>query len=90
MNRTTPRPSITNTASVPSPTPYSIAAVATSLAVPELRYVLDADLGGEAPCYLTGMASMAIATTGMLMPAVFVLTQPDTAALTLCGARRPR
>jgi acetyl-CoA acetyltransferase len=37
-------------------------AVATSLAVPQLRYVLDADLGGQAPCYLTGMAAMAVAT----------------------------
>jgi acetyl-CoA acetyltransferase len=37
-------------------------AVATALAVPELRFVVDADLGGQAPCYLTWLASMAIAT----------------------------
>src|SRR5687768_12785095 len=37
-------------------------AVATSLAVPQLRYVLVADLGGQAPCYLTGMAALAIQT----------------------------
>lgn len=36
--------------------------VATSLAVPQLRFVVDADLGGQAPCYLTWLASMAVAT----------------------------
>ena len=37
-------------------------AVATSLAVRQLRFVVDADLGGQAPCYLTWLASMAIET----------------------------
>lgn len=37
-------------------------AVATSLAVPRLRFVIDADLGGQAPCYLTWLASMAVET----------------------------
>jgi acetyl-CoA acetyltransferase len=37
-------------------------AVATSLAVPQLRFVVDADLGGQAPCYLTWLASMAVTT----------------------------
>ena len=37
-------------------------AVATSLAVPELTFVVDANLGGQAPCYLVGLAAMAIAT----------------------------
>jgi acetyl-CoA acetyltransferase len=37
-------------------------AVASALAVPELRFVVDADLGGQAPCYLTWLASMAVAT----------------------------
>ena len=35
-------------------------AVATSLALPELRFVIDADLGGQAPCYLTMLAAMAV------------------------------
>lgn len=35
-------------------------AVATSLAVPQLKYVVDADLGGQAPCYLVWLASLAI------------------------------
>lgn len=37
-------------------------AVATSLAVPELRFVVDADLGGQAPCYLVMLAAMAVET----------------------------
>ncbi|MCU1485661.1 MAG: Acetyl-CoA acetyltransferase [Actinomycetia bacterium] len=37
-------------------------AVASALAVPQLRFVVDADLGGQAPCYLTWLASMAVAT----------------------------
>ncbi len=37
-------------------------AVATSLAVPQLRFVVDADLGGQAPCYLTMLAAMAVET----------------------------
>ena len=35
-------------------------ALATALAVPELRFVVDADLGGQAPCYLTWLAAMAV------------------------------
>ncbi|HEX6311228.1 MAG TPA: acetyl-CoA acetyltransferase [Acidimicrobiia bacterium] len=35
-------------------------AVATTLALPELRVSLDADLGGQAPCYLVGLAAMAV------------------------------
>ena len=37
-------------------------AVATALAVPQLRFVVDADLGGQAPCYLVWLASMAVTT----------------------------
>jgi acetyl-CoA acetyltransferase len=37
-------------------------AVATSLALPQLRFVVDADMGGQAPCYLVGLAASAIAT----------------------------
>jgi acetyl-CoA acetyltransferase len=37
-------------------------AVATALALPELRIALDTDLGGQAPCYLVGLAAMAIET----------------------------
>jgi acetyl-CoA acetyltransferase len=37
-------------------------AVASALAVPQLRFVVDADLGGQAPCHLTWLASMAVAT----------------------------
>ena len=37
-------------------------AVATSLAVPQLRFAVDADLGGQAACYLVWLASMAIET----------------------------
>jgi acetyl-CoA acetyltransferase len=37
-------------------------AVASALGVPQLRFVVDADLGGQAPCYLTWLASMAVAT----------------------------
>lgn len=36
-------------------------AVATGLALPGLRYVLDAQLGGQAPCYLVGQAAAAVA-----------------------------
>jgi acetyl-CoA acetyltransferase len=36
--------------------------IATTLAVPELRFVVDSDLGGQAPCYLTWLAAMAIET----------------------------
>jgi acetyl-CoA acetyltransferase len=35
-------------------------AVATSLNLPELRFVIDADLGGQAPCYLVMLAAMAV------------------------------
>lgn len=35
-------------------------AVATGLAVPGLRFVLDAHLGGQAPCYLVGRAAAAV------------------------------
>jgi len=37
-------------------------AVATALAVPELRFVVDADLGGQAPCYLAWLTAAAIET----------------------------
>jgi acetyl-CoA acetyltransferase len=37
-------------------------AVATTLAVPSLRFSVDADLGGQAPCYLVGLAAMAVET----------------------------
>jgi acetyl-CoA acetyltransferase len=37
-------------------------AVATALAVPELRLALDVDLGGQAPCHLVGVAAMAVET----------------------------
>lgn len=37
-------------------------AVATSLAVPQLRYSLDVDLGGQAPCHLVTQAAAAVAT----------------------------
>jgi acetyl-CoA acetyltransferase len=37
-------------------------AVATALALPELRMAVDADLGGQAPCHLVGLAAMAIET----------------------------
>jgi acetyl-CoA acetyltransferase len=37
-------------------------AVATGLALAELRYSLDAQLGGQAPCYLVTQAAAAIAT----------------------------
>jgi len=42
--------------SVPCP------AVATALALPELRFAADLDLGGQAPCHLVGLAAMAIET----------------------------
>lgn len=35
-------------------------AVASGLALPGLRYVLDAQLGGQAPCYLVGQAARAV------------------------------
>ncbi len=35
-------------------------AVASGLALPGLRYVLDAQLGGQAPCYLVGEAATAV------------------------------
>jgi acetyl-CoA acetyltransferase len=37
-------------------------AVATSLALPTLRYSLDMNLGGQAPCYLVMHAAMAVAS----------------------------
>jgi acetyl-CoA acetyltransferase len=37
-------------------------AVATSLALPGLRFALDVDLGGQAPCHLVGLAAMAVDT----------------------------
>jgi acetyl-CoA acetyltransferase len=37
-------------------------AVATGLALPGLRYAVDAQLGGQAPCYLVWLAAMAVAT----------------------------
>ncbi|HMC40518.1 MAG TPA: hypothetical protein VKI19_12705 [Acidimicrobiales bacterium] len=37
-------------------------AVATVLGVPELRYSIDANLGGQAPCYLMAQAAAAVAT----------------------------
>ena len=37
-------------------------AVATTLAVPELRYALDIDLGGQAPCHLVRQAAAAVTT----------------------------
>src|SRR4029450_1705866 len=37
-------------------------AVATSLALRELRFSLDVDLGGQAPCHLVGVAAMAVET----------------------------
>ena len=35
-------------------------AVASGLALPRLGYVLDAQLGGQAPCYLVGQAAAAV------------------------------
>jgi acetyl-CoA acetyltransferase len=37
-------------------------AVATTLALPELRFAADLDLGGQAPCHLVGLAAMAVET----------------------------
>src|SRR3954462_6465491 len=37
-------------------------AVATALALPELRYSLDLDLGGQAPCHLVTQAAAAVTT----------------------------
>ena len=37
-------------------------AVATALAVPELRFSADLDLGGQAPCHLVSLAASAIAS----------------------------
>jgi acetyl-CoA acetyltransferase len=39
-----------------------VQAVATSLALPQVRFAVDADLGGQAPCYLTWLAAMAVET----------------------------
>ncbi|HET6966460.1 MAG TPA: hypothetical protein VFH58_16930 [Acidimicrobiales bacterium] len=39
-----------------------VQAVATSLSLPSLRFAVDADLGGQAPCYLTWLAAMAVET----------------------------
>lgn len=39
-----------------------VQALATTLALPELRFAVDADLGGQAPCYLTWLAAMAVET----------------------------
>jgi acetyl-CoA acetyltransferase len=39
----------------------SCQAVATSLAVPELHYALDLNLGGQAPCFAVANAAMAVA-----------------------------
>jgi len=36
-------------------------AVATGLALPELRYVMDFQQGGQSPCYVVHLASMAVA-----------------------------
>ena len=35
-------------------------AVATALALPQLRFAVDLDLGGQAPCHLVGLAAMAV------------------------------
>jgi acetyl-CoA acetyltransferase len=37
-------------------------AVATALALPGLRFSVDADLGGQAPCHLVSLAAMAVET----------------------------
>ena len=37
-------------------------AVATVLGLPQLRYSLDIDLGGQAPCHLVAQAAAAVAT----------------------------
>ena len=37
-------------------------AVATALALPQLRFAADLDLGGQAPCHLVGLAAMAVET----------------------------
>ena len=39
-----------------------VQAVATALALPGLRFSVDADLGGQAPCHLVSMAAMAVDT----------------------------
>lgn len=39
-----------------------VQAVATALAVPELRYALDISLGGQGPCFAVMNAAMAVAT----------------------------
>lgn len=36
--------------------------VATALALPQLRLALDLDMGGQAPCYLVGLASAMVAS----------------------------
>ena len=38
-----------------------VQAVATTLALPGLRFAVDADLGGQAPCHLVSLAAMAVA-----------------------------
>ena len=37
-------------------------AVATALALPELRLAIDLDLGGQAPCHMVGLAAAAVQT----------------------------
>lgn len=37
-----------------------VQAVASTLAVPGLRFAVDADLGGQAPCHLVSLAAMAV------------------------------
>jgi acetyl-CoA acetyltransferase len=39
-----------------------VQAVATALALPGLRFAVDADLGGQAPCHLVSLAAMAVET----------------------------
>ena len=39
-----------------------VQAVATALAIPGLRFAVDADLGGQAPCHLVALAGMAVDT----------------------------
>src|SRR5580698_8582811 len=38
----------------------STEAVATTLAVPELRWTMDFQQGGQSPCFVVGMAALAI------------------------------
>ncbi|HLY82352.1 MAG TPA: hypothetical protein VKQ71_05170, partial [Acidimicrobiales bacterium] len=37
-------------------------AVASALAIPETRFAIDLQLGGQAPCYLVWLAAMAVMT----------------------------